>query len=276
MSIIYNTLERLEANNPPLAYSKGKASSPRLADESKGFPVKTVATAIVVVIAGTSLMLWQRIDEVGGPQNSAPATAANQSVAVGKSAHELSRVSIGEQPTVPLESTEPYSESPMEQDAVPTVPTPTDMVAVKGKQRSAVKEESPELDSIEGPVIVADVSTDKVSSPVAARPETVPSEPDERKQISSSDSAQPGGIEEVIEQARIALSRGRYEQALSTVETLEPVPENRADFWLIKGSAHLGIGQLDQAEMAFGSAQLLAPDNLHVAVQQASLQQYFH
>ena len=30
-------------------------------------------------------------------------------------------------------------------------------------------------------------------------------------------------------------------------------------FWLVKGSAHLGLGQLQQAEMAFDAAQGLTP-----------------
>jgi Flp pilus assembly protein TadD len=275
MSIIYSTLERLErleTDNPPLAYNKDKASSPRLTVESKGFPVKTVATVMMVVITGTSLMLWHQSDEVGGPKNLAPATATKQSVAAGKSAHELSPASIGEPSTDTLESTEPNSETPTERDAVPVVPMPTDMVAVTGKQRIAVKQGSPELDSIEEPFIVADVRADTVSSPVA-KPKIAPAEPDERKQIPSSETAQPGGVEEVIERARLALSRGRYQQALSALEPLEPVPENRADFWLIKGSAHLGIGQLDLSEMAFASAQALAPDNVQIALQQAILKQ---
>ncbi len=272
MSIIYATLERLETDNPPLAYNKDKASSPHLTVESRGFPVKTVAMAMMVVIAGASLMLWHRSDEAGGPQNIAPATAVNQSVAAEKSDPQLSPELMVEQSTAPLESTEPNNETPVEQDAVPAVPTPTDMVAVTGTQRIAVKEGSPELASIEEPVIVADVRTDTVSSPVT-QPKTAPAESDERKQIPSSDTAQPGGVEEVIEQARIALSRGQYQRALSALEPLEPVSENRADFWLIKGSAHLGIGQLDLAEMAFASAQVLAPDNAQIAVQQAILKQ---
>jgi tetratricopeptide (TPR) repeat protein len=51
------------------------------------------------------------------------------------------------------------------------------------------------------------------------------------------------------------------------------VPERRADYWLVKGSAHLGLGQLDLAEKAFAAAQPLAPDNAQIAVQRAIIQQ---
>jgi tetratricopeptide (TPR) repeat protein len=227
MSIIYNTLERIEADNPPLAYNKDKVNSLRLTVEPRGLPVKTVAIAVAVVIAGANLMLWQRIDEAAAPQYLAMDEAAEQIVASKKPEYELIPLLIGEQSTVPMASNEPNSETSMERDAPSAMPALTDSVAVNSEQRVAVKEEPLVLDA----------------------------------------------IEEVIKQARIALSRGRYEQALSTLETLERVPENRADFWLIKGSAHLGLAQLDPAEMAFASAQVLAPDNAQIAVQQAVLKQ---
>jgi len=283
MSIIYGTLERLEhleslerpkTDKPPLAlaYNKDKASPPRLTVESRAFPVKTLATAIMVVIAGTCLMFWYRIHEVSGYQYLAPPAAAKQRVAAGKSDFELSPTPVVEQSPAQRESNEPNNETTPDQDAVPVVPMPTDMVAATGEQRTALKEDSPELDPIEEPLVAADVRVDSVS-PQVAQPPTAPAEPDERRQISSWDTAQPDRVEEVIEQARLALSRGRYQQAVSALESLEPVPEKRADFWLVKGSAHLGIGQLDLADMALTYAQALAPDKAQIAVQQAIVKQ---
>lgn len=80
-------------------------------------------------------------------------------------------------------------------------------------------------------------------------------------------------VDEAVELGRIALSRGQYEQALRAVDALHPVPEPRADLWLIKGSAHLGLGQLDRAESAFASAHSLAPNNVQIAVQRAIIKQ---
>jgi tetratricopeptide (TPR) repeat protein len=80
-------------------------------------------------------------------------------------------------------------------------------------------------------------------------------------------------IDQAIERARVALSRGQYLQALSGLESLEAVPANRADYWLVKGSALLATGQLEAAQAAFATAQSLAPDNPQIAVQQAIVQQ---
>ena len=71
----------------------------------------------------------------------------------------------------------------------------------------------------------------------------------------------------------MALSRGDYQRALFSLEKLDPIPEDRSDFWLIKGSAHLGAGQLDPAGAAFAAAHALAPHNTQIAVQQAILKQ---
>ena len=252
MSIIYNTLERLEMDNSGLAYNKDKTSSPSLTAESGSFPVKIVAIAAMVVIAVASLLFWQQSGEMAAPQLLASATATQQSVTPGKPGHDLSPVLIDEQTALSLE--------------------PTEEVAVTAKQPNAVKEKPREINSIEAPVIVADTSVDVVSSPVAIQ-ESKPAEPDEPEQLPVNDAFQYGRVDAVIGQARVALSRGQYQQALSVLEALAPVPENRADYWLIKGSAHLGIGQLEPAGMAFASAQSLAPGNAQIAVQQAVLQQ---
>ena len=83
----------------------------------------------------------------------------------------------------------------------------------------------------------------------------------------------PDPVGQTLEQARIALSRRQYFQALAVMESLSPVPDNRADFWLIKGSVHLGLGQLDLAEESFESAQALVPGHAPTLVQLAVLKQ---
>jgi len=272
VSVIYATLERLETDSSRLADNKDNAGSPRLNIKTGGFPFKAVATAITLVIAGTILLQGHRSDESAGAQWLAPATTADHNVLDQTPDLQLTMVSAKEPPTAPLESTVPTGETPTEQSVVTPLPKPTDPVAVAGERRDARIEESPELDPIEEPSIVAEVKVATVDTPVTT-PKTAPAEPEERNQIPASETVQWDGVDEVIEQARLALSRGRYQQALSTLESLDPVPEKRADFWLIKGSAHLGNGQYDLAEKGFTSAQALAPDNAQIAVQQAILNQ---
>jgi tetratricopeptide (TPR) repeat protein len=91
---------------------------------------------------------------------------------------------------------------------------------------------------------------------------------------------QPGPSDEIIapidtavEEARLALSRGRYQSALAALQALQPTPHNRADFWLVKGSAHLGAGQLELAEASLSSARDLAPNNARIAIQMAIVKQ---
>ena len=263
MSIIYGTLERLEADNQPRAYNNDQASSSRLIVESRGLSVKTVVTALTVVVAATSLMLGLSNDKVVGPQNVEPLRAVTPNVLAENPDYELSPVPYEEQTTVPIEATEPNRQTAMEHVVESATPTSIVLVPAKGKQRSGSEAE---------PVIAVDVKTDTGSTRVA-KSGTASAEPDEQKQTPSNDSVRPDGLEELIEQAQYALSKGQYEHALSTLETLKPVPEKRADFWFIKGSAHLGFGQLDLAEVAFASAQALVPDNAQIAVQQAILKQ---
>jgi len=83
----------------------------------------------------------------------------------------------------------------------------------------------------------------------------------------------PDLIGQTLEQARLALSRGQYFLALADLESISPAPDNRADFWLIKGSVHLGLGQLDLAEESFELAQALIPGHAQTLVQLAVLKQ---
>ena len=91
--------------------------------------------------------------------------------------------------------------------------------------------------------------------------------------VALADRGRPGTVDEAVERARLALARGQYQEALGALQTLSPEPEGRSDFWLMKGSAQLGLGQLDAAEKAFESAKLLAPWNAQIVVQQAIVKQ---
>ena len=64
MSIIYGTLERLEAESPSLAEKPQSASVPRLQVASGSMPLKLMAMALLVVVAGMSLMLWRQGNQV--------------------------------------------------------------------------------------------------------------------------------------------------------------------------------------------------------------------
>jgi len=272
MSIIYATLERLETDDPPLELKKKEINSPPLLVEPGGSPKKTVATALLLVMAGANALLWYWSNEAGVRPNPVPATPVSQSVASGKSEHALLPASVEEQPSVSLPSIESDRDTTTERHVASVEATLTHSLTDTDKQHIAQEKVIPTRDSIEQPSRVAGEGVEPVSSPVV-KPETSNAEQVDRKQILPADTAHEDGVEEVIEQARLALSRARYQRALSTLETLKRVPDNRADYWLIKGSAHLGIGQLDLAEMAFASAQELVPDNAQIAVQQAILKQ---
>ncbi len=78
MSIIYGTLERLEAEQPVNGASPGVAPVARLKVDSSGLPLKLLALALLVVIAGMSLMLWRQGSQVAALLNSISATAVDQ------------------------------------------------------------------------------------------------------------------------------------------------------------------------------------------------------
>ena len=129
------------------------------------------------------------------------------------------------------------------------------------------------------PETVAKAAAAAVARPAAAKPrpaktKAVPVQARKAQQVQTVVPKQDrDAVDATMEQARIALSRGQYFQALDALQALSPAPEKRADFWLLKGSSHLGLGQLDLAEQAFTKAQPLAPGNAQVAIQLAILKQ---
>ena len=287
MSVIYATLERLEAEQPALVDKAGVGVSPSVSGEPRRLTSKMLAAAIAVVLAGVTLMSWRGSEQPAVVEQMASYVEASQYVEARKVERQLPVVSADDPVTAP---------APVDEAAGAETPT----VALAEVAQPATGSESEErvaaVSESESQIAAA---VDPVAEPTAARetvqpaatvaveepeqpaagPATVsvepvePVEPVAQQQVAWAAIAPQHDVENAIEEARQALSRGRYYQALSTLEQLDPVPENRADVWLIKGSAHLGIGQLDQAEVAFASARALAPDNAQIAVQQAILRQ---
>lgn len=272
MSVIYATLERLETDNPPLAGNENSAGSLQLTGDAKSGSVKMLAAAILVAMLGAGLMFWYRLDGAGMSRNPVALTASSERLSSAKPEPQPLRAPIAEQATAHLAPAVSISESSTEPKAVSGVPTPAELAAVTGGQGVVGKYESPGPDAKEVPAVVVEAGNQEVGAPVAESA-VVPAEAGEERQITPGDTSSLPGVEEGLEQARLALASGQYPQALSALEQLAPVPENRADYWLIKGSTHLGIGQLDLAETAFESAQALAPDNAQIAVQRAILYQ---
>ena len=165
-------------------------------------------------------------------------------------------------------------------------PVKVEVVAAKSNAAQAVSEKLParknkvslQSQPSEPTAAVAGTNISLVNAP-SAKPKPKPKLAVSHKQqpkaqlASVGHAAEPNTVDRVIEQAGYALSRGRYQQALVALEKLSPVPERRIDYWLIKGNAHLRIGQLDSAEKALALAQALAPMNAQIAVQRAILQQ---
>ena len=265
MSVIYATLERLETESPRPAGNENKAGSLSLTGDAQGLPVKPWVTALLVVMLGASLMFWHRLEGAGMTASPMLPMVTSERVSSGKPQPEPSPVT--EPPSSNLTST---GESTIEPEAVSSVTATTELAVVAAEKEMVAKYESPAPAVTEEPVGAVQAGSEAASLPLAA-PAVAPAAPVEEKQAPSSDMSSSPGVEDAIEEARLYLARGQFPQALSALAQLEPVPENRADFWFIKGSAHLGIGQLDLAGMAFESAQLLAPDNAQIAVQRAIL-----
>jgi Flp pilus assembly protein TadD len=333
MSIIYGTLERLEAENPVVAASPGLAAVNGLKVESNGLPLRLMALALLVVIAGMSLMLWRQGSQMTALLDSISAVAVDPGPSAAVESPELSPTDAPDTPpaapaaaavapavkattaatvetagtagtaaaavAAPSESTRPHDTAPAAPEGVAAAPVPSDgpvpgdgaraeavrahepamaaaaepLPARDARAAAAVGEESVTVESVAEPVSPAVKESGSEPSATVEKPRLAPAAREQGRQADFREPAGTAGVEEAIEQARVSLSRGRYQHALSTLELIESVPGNRPDFWLVKGSAHLGIGQLDQAEASFDAAQALAPYNAQIAVQRAILKQ---
>ena len=281
MSIIYATLERLEEPTSAMALQHEKPGLPQPARKSPGLPVKTMATVLLAVITGFNLMLWHRSSEAVAAGSSASADTATQTVPTVYNDNPVSK-SVAESPVAPVETIDLKGGADQLRDAMPTETPPAEVTVTQVEQPVLSEQEVPEIPLMVATVAEAEVAVDSDDTPIAepdvaaAKSESGEAAETETEVAVASYAtvpANPAGIDEGIERARVALSRGEYMQALSGLQQLGPAAENRADFWLIKGSILLAGERLEAAETAFASAQALAPDNVQIAVQQAIVKQ---
>ena len=364
MSIIYNTLNRLELEDKALTDNLDKAGIPHPVRKSMSFSVKALAMLMMLIFAGTGVLIWQWGDQFTSYSGLTLANTSSKQGLAGESNHELSPLATGEQiqPDAQLTAQSGDTRIAKDQSAVFSTPAPPQAVpeivdvptkkfkvvlAAMGKQQQV----SPVVSSDDGdqvrgrekpgpqpstvtaekqvptePVQVIqgrrtvvkvdqfaeshDSKTIEVVSDTGKRSVTEKESPHKKQpgetnvaavnvvsgMIKSSaarynistaasrkhemtevdlpdNEIQPGRVDKVVEEARVALSKGSYQQALVALQVLSSAPEDRVDYWLIKGSTHMGLGQLDPAEKAFAAAQLLAPGNAQLAVQRAVLKQ---
>ncbi|MEJ1296644.1 MAG: tetratricopeptide repeat protein [Candidatus Sedimenticola sp. (ex Thyasira tokunagai)] len=206
-------------------------------------PVRILATAVLVIFAGTGVLVWH----LGDPQNDTSALvhveAENDDSPISAADHLLAY----NQASDASAATEPFQGLRLDPQSEPQSEAQTEA------QTEAQPEAQPEAQA-------------EVQPEPQPRPQFKPQQAAATLILSTV-------VDEAVDLARVALSRGQYQQALSALHTLKPVPDRRADFWLVKGSAHLGLGQLDMAESAFTSAQSLAPNNAQISVQRAIIKQ---
>jgi len=286
MSIIYNTLTRLEMDGPSREETRAVARPSPPARKSLRMPIEAIATALVLVFTGTGLvaLYWNApLDETSGLEQE----LADQEVVVEETADHLP-------PAVPVDGQASSESLPAVQKsgtvapavrtsaaAEPPAVTPAKkpvVVAATDTVRQPEKTGASPIQTGAGEKLQAEagMKTAKIKAPATnPGPGVKPAhKPQPAGQIAASNgSDESGKVNETLEKARRTLARGQYQQTLTVLETLAPVPEQHVDYWLLKGSAHLGLGQLDPAEEALASAQLLAPASAQIAVQRAVLKQ---
>lgn len=248
MSIIYGTLERLEQDEGRSLADIALAPDDGRADRS----LKSIAVALVGAAAGIALVLWLGVGEGEGPDRRTtlgPVTVDTALVA------EPVAVIVPQAPVPTPELKEitvtTLRLAPREFKADVQEKAPVEAVVTVAPAPAAVTAPAPEP----SPAPVAAPSPAPVAQAIAAPAPVV------------------DRIGPVIERARLALSRGSYGLALATLAELEDAPEDRSEFWFIKGSAHLGLGQLAIAEDALSAARALAPMSAQVVVQLSILHQ---
>ena len=225
MSIIYGTLERLEAEQSIPETGSGNAVSPRQVVESEGLLGSIVAVALIVVLTGTSLMLWRQAEELLGTPNATLNPPVVESTVPETSADEVWSTVGPESADTSADTVGPAGRIIAVQSAEPVVPVPPESVVVTSAPPVAEEERPPASTSVEEsvaaipetPVAVKDHQTEAQQSTVLQGDVTA----DER------DTAiLPARVDEVIDNSRSALSRGQYQQALSALEALQADPEN--------------------------------------------------
>ena len=268
MSIIYGALERLETEQQPLANEHQSASGLRQENRTARSFLRTVITAFLFVLALANLTLWYL-------------SHGSYSPTITSSATSLELESLQQDPLPPSDTEQTVvripSTSPANATDSSTV-NPAHTMAGRGKegtqiQQVAVASTNPMPEPVEAPSPAREAPIDLLDSPSENSVPGPAEQEIERERASWNTAAQRVDVDDIVDEARLALSKGRYQRALIVLQELQPIPDNRADFWLVKGSAYLGAGQLDLAQAALESARELAPDNAQIAVQQAILQQ---
>ncbi len=274
MSIIYSTLERLEADSGLPEARMDCLGTERRPAGRRFFPVRSATIAIVLLVAGIAMTFWQPLAQGGGIGAVPVVMVPSRDDARWVPDQPILPVEPGAEPAAAPRATpatgrqEPIQLAGVTYEAV-IAPEPTRAAL---PEKTAAPEELAEPERPAQPETPAPVSPRAAATPAAA---VASAEPEQVAWAESSAVApvQTSATDAAIEQARLALASGGYPRALAALAALDPIPENRADFWLVKGSAHLGLGQLEQAELAFASARTLMPDNAQIAVQQAILRQ---
>lgn len=275
MSVIYATLERLESENPDLTRGVAACSPGSASARPREFPLRTLAALVLLFcIAGLALMFNQ-------PETAVSSSPAPPALDRTGGEARTAKVRVAQAPITvaaikPLPPAQPAGESFTEQQPVVAATLPAEQ-PLTAEEHGSPREDlpaAPRTAELGDPLVANEVGGQLAATPLA-QAETVAAIPAQQplQQAPVTAAVQADGVDEAIESARRALSAGRYWQALSALDSLEPVPETRADFWLIKGSAHLANGQLDLADAAFASAQSLAPENAQIAIQSAIVQQ---
>lgn len=311
MSIIYNTLERLEnlekeghaqADRSRLSNTKTEAHHPTLStNPGMGIAFKIVVS-IMLCLGGTAILML-RTNVPAQLNNSLFSQSQTMETEPSIAAIPRSIISETTKPALPVmvstgvketdgipvgDTSEPETQpndqiDPLDAELeVDSELTPTKVVEVSSVVTGLLQAQAVELPSKASEAVLSKIALSNNSADLAeAERRASDEQPADGHMNTEAHPAlnattteiRPDLIGQTLKQARLALSRGQYFQALAVMESISAVPDNRADFWLIKGSVHLGLGQLDLAEESFELAQALVPGHAQTMVQLAVLKQ---
>jgi Flp pilus assembly protein TadD len=289
MSIIYSTLERLETGS----VSGETAPTQYSSSNRRGRAFVALALGLGAVISVAGYVGWQYLQGAAAGHVQVPPIAHVESGTGLDTIEAGAKLPLkAEAKPVPKENTRPSRQEGVTDtptgysipEAARPAPSNSDVVA---ESKVSTEPERPESTSgTRGPANAeasAEVSVHKEA--MLAAEERSPTDEDVSSAGSSrtvtksggefsgtpllSSSEQPDLIDTAVDEARQALAHGNYSQALAALESDADVPEYRADYWLVKGSAYLALGMLESAERCLNKAGSAAPGNPQVAVQLA-------
>ena len=166
MSIINETLTRLELDNPVPARRLDRSRLTRPARKSMGLAVKLLATATLAVFAGTSLMVWHWNDRLESPTLLPQAEAGSRRLPGRESIDQPSPGPIGEQTSTSPQTSVPASETltTADQPALALGPKPEEAVSKADEPRMRTNGPSLPARSGEEPLAAANVKRGAVSA----------------------------------------------------------------------------------------------------------------